>query len=128
MTSRFVDMRKLVALDILLHGRPLILAEVGIGTLVAIALGLQLIDLSLLVGNVIGLVGGSYLTLIGLNYLPFLVYAVIISKKNSAENEAESELQHKSKYNEQQFLILVPLLTFLIIVAQELEGHGAPKS
>ncbi|MDQ1281058.1 MAG: hypothetical protein QG670_2322 [Thermoproteota archaeon] len=60
-----------------------------------------------------------------MNYLPLFIYAIIISKKNSGQNEAESELQNKSKYNRQQFLIFVPLLILLVVVKQELHRQKA---
>ena len=123
MASRLIDIRKLVALDIILHGRPFILTEFGLGTLLAIVLGLQLIYSGSSSGDAASLAVGAYLVLIGVNYVPLLIYAIIISKKNSAENEAESEIQQKSNYNKQQFLILIPLLVFLITVVQELKRN-----
>jgi len=117
--SHLIDIRKLVALDILLHGRPFILIEFGLGTALLFGLGFQQIVVGLAVSYV-SLVVGFYLLFTGVNYLPLLVYAIIISKKNSAENEAESELQNKSKYNRQQFLVFVPLLIFLVGIKQEL--------
>jgi len=118
--SHLIDIRKLVALDILLHGRPFILIEFGLGTALLFGLGFQQIVVGLAVSYV-SLVVGFYLLFTGVNYLPLLVYAIIISKKNSAENEAESELQNKSKYNRQQFLVFVPLLIFLVGIKQELD-------
>ena len=118
--SHLIDIRKLVALDILLHGRPFILIEFGLGTALLFGLGFQQIVVGLAVSYV-SLVVGFYLLFTGVNYLPLLVYAIIISKKNSAENEAESELQNKSKYNRQQFLVFVPLLIFLVGTKQELD-------
>lgn len=122
MENRFINIRKLVALDILLHGRPFILVEFGLGSAFLFGLGFQQIAVGL-AGTYVSLVVGFYLALTGVDYLLFLVYAVIISRKNSAEDEAESELQNKSKYNRQQFLVFVPLLLLVIGVKQELDRH-----
>jgi membrane protein implicated in regulation of membrane protease activity len=122
MGSRFIDVRKLVALDVLLHGRPFILAEFGFGTAFLFVLGFQQVVVGL-GGFYVSLTVGLYLLFTGVNYLPLLVYAIIISRSNSAEDEAESELQDKSKYNKQQFLVFVPLLVFILGVKQELDRH-----
>jgi hypothetical protein len=129
MGNRLINIRKLVALDILLHGRPFILIEYGLGILLGFGLGLASQQIATgLAGSYVSLVLGFYLALIGVNYLPLLVYAVIISRKNSAQNEAESELQNKSKYNRQQFLIFVPLLVLLVVVKQELDRPKEARS
>ncbi len=122
MGSSLINIRKLVALDILLHGRLFILIEFGLGTPFIFGLGFQQIIVGLS-GFYASLVIGIYLLLTGVNYLPILLYAIIISKKNSAQNEAESELQNKSKYNRQQFFIFVPLLVLLLGVKQELNNR-----
>lgn len=121
MENSLINIRKLVALDMLLHGRPFILVESGLGTLLLLGLGFQQIAAGL-AGSYASLLIGFYLVLTGVNYLLLLIYAVIIAKQNSARDEAESELQSKSKYNRQQFLLLVPLLVFLVGVKQELDG------
>lgn len=127
MGSRFVNIRKLVALDILLHGRPFILVEFSLGTALPLALGVQQI-LDGLSGFFLSLVVGFYLALTGVDYLLLLVYAVIISRKDSAEDEAESELQNKSKYNRQQFILLVPLLVLFIGLKQEFDRQRETNS
>ena len=127
MGSRFVNIRKLVALDILLHGRPFILVEFSLGSALLFGLGFQQIAVGL-AGTYVSLVVGFYLALTGVDYLLFLVYAVIISRKNSAEDEAESELQNKSKYNRQQFLVFVPLLLLVIGLKQEFDRQRETNS
>ena len=125
--NRFINIRKIVALDILLHGRPFILIEFGLGAPLIFGLGFQQVVVGL-AGSYVSLVIGFYLLLSGVNYLPLLVYAIIVSKKNSAQNEAESELQNKSKYNRQQFLLVIPLLVLLIGVKQELDRRKEVSS
>jgi hypothetical protein len=61
-----------------------------------------------------------------MNYAPLLLCAVIISKKNSAEREGEAELERKSKYNRQQFLVFVPMLVFWIVVDRNLQDRKNP--
>ena len=124
MVFQVVNFRKLVALDIILHGRKFILIEFGLGTPLMFALGLQQLLFGLDSGLILSQIIGFYLILIGINYVPILIYAVIISWKNTAYLEAEMELEHKSRYNKQQFIIFIPLLVFFIAVAQEFRsGH-----
>jgi hypothetical protein len=125
MANRFINIRKFVALEILLHGRLFILIELGIAAPLLLAFGLLLITSGLSGGSVINLIPSFYLVFTGVNYICLLFYAIIISAKNSAKNESESEFQHKSKYNFQQFLILIPLIIFLIAVWQELKRFSA---
>ena len=120
MRSRFVDFRRLVALDILLHGRLFILVEFGLGTAFLFVLGFQQVVVAF-GGSYVSLVVGFYLVFTGANYVPLLAYAIVISKNNSAEEEAESEVQNKSEYNRQQFLVFVPVLVSLLAVKQELD-------
>ena len=125
MVFQVVNFRKLVALDIILHGRKFILLEFGLGTPFMFALGLHQLLYGLESGLLFSQVIGFYLILIGVNYVPILIYAVIIAWKDSAHLEAEAELDHKSRYNKQQFLIFIPLLVFLIAVAQEVRSSHA---
>jgi hypothetical protein len=60
MENRVVDFRKLVALDILLHGRPFILMEFGIATPILLAVGVQQIAAGLPNVHPINLVLGFY--------------------------------------------------------------------
>jgi hypothetical protein len=123
MTSQIVNFRKLVALDIILHGRKFILIEFGLGTPFMFALGLHQLLFGLDSGLLFSQVIGFYLILIGVNYVPILIYAVVISWKDSAYLEAAAELDYKSRYNKQQFLIFIPLLVFFVAVAQEVRSH-----
>ena len=120
MLGRFINFRKLVALDILLHGRLFIVVEFGLGTAFLFVLGFQQVVVGL-GGLYLSLAVGLYLVFTGVNYVPLLAYAIVISKNNSAEEEAESEVQNKSEYNRQQFLVFVPVLVSLLAVKQELD-------
>ncbi len=83
MVFHVVNFRKLVALDIILHGRKFILIEFGLGTPFMFALGLQQLLFGLDSGLIFSQIIGFYLILIGINYVPILIYAVIISGKNT---------------------------------------------
>lgn len=122
MDGRLINVRMFVALDMLLHGKLFILSEFGLTMMLLFGLGFQQIVSALFGGFTAGLAPGLYLVLTGINFMVLLIYAIIISKKNSAESEARTELQHKSKYIHQQFLLLIPLVVFLIAVWQELKA------
>jgi hypothetical protein len=91
MVFQVVNFRKLVTLEIILHGRKSILIELGLGTPLMFALGLQQLLFGLDSGLIFSQIIGFYLILIGINYMPILIYAVIISWKNTAYLEAETE-------------------------------------
>ena len=113
-----IVVRKLVALDITLHGPRFILAEFGIGTPAIFAFGLWLAF-----GEIESLLG-VYLVLTGINYVPLLVYTIIIVRSGTARKEVEYGLAHERhyirRYSTQQLLIFVPLAVLLLAIAQEL--------
>jgi hypothetical protein len=114
-----INVRRLVALDITLHGPRFIAAEFGIGTPAIIAVGIILI----LSGQ---LILGAYLMLTGVNYIPLMFYMVVIVRRGSARAEvADYMSQNKHyvrKYSTQQFLLFLPLVVFGLAVWQELRG------
>ena len=63
---------------------------------------------------------GLYLISLGINYLPMLIYAVAITKNDSALAEIGEELDNKrramAKYRRQSILLLVPLLVPIVAV------------
>ncbi len=111
--------RKLVALDISLHGNRFILAEFGIGTPVIIAVGL------LLMLSSASYILGVYLLMTGVNYVPLLVFAVMIVRAGTARQEVEYGLSHDShyvrRYSTQQLLIFVPLAILVLTAVQGLK-------
>lgn len=114
--------RKLVALDIALHGRRFIMLEFGVGTPAILAVGLFLITYP--ASYLLGL----YLLLVGLNYVPLLTYAILIVRKNSAHEETEDGLtrdrHYVRRYGTQQLLILVPFAVVVLALVQELWGQN----
>ena len=117
--------RKLVALDIVLHGPRFIMIEFGVGTPVILAFGLWLMSGSL------GYLLGVYLLLTGLNYVPLLIYAVLVVSGNSARRETEYGLAHDRhyvrRYSTQQLLLFVPLAVLILAIVQELKRTQSPS-
>jgi len=117
--------RKLVALDIVLHGPRFIMIEFGVGTPVILAFGLWLMSGSL------GYLLGVYLLLTGLNYVPLLIYAVLVVRGNSARRETEYGLAHDRhyvrRYSTQQLLLFVPLAVLVLAIVQELKRTQSPS-
>jgi len=118
--GRVIDVRRLVALDISLHGPRFIMIEFGVGTPAIIAFGLFVIHTG---QQVIG----AYLLLTGINYVPLLTYAILIVRAGSAAREIEAGMaadrHYVRKYSTQQLMIFVPLLVLLLAVKQELTSH-----
>lgn len=117
MEGRAINVRKLVALDIRLHGPLFILIEFGAGT-----------PLIMAVGGYLAMTGqpylGTYLLFTGINYVPLLIYAVLIARGGTARTEVQDDLSQNKhyvrKYSTQQLLIFLPLAVMLLAVAQEL--------
>ena len=67
---------------------------------------------------------GVYLLLTGINYIPLLVYAVLITRAGTARDEVAGGLSQDKhyvrKYSTQQLLIFVPFAVILLAAAQEL--------
>ena len=116
MEGRVINVRKLVALDITLHGPRFIMIEFGVGT-----------PAILVVGGFLAATGqlvlGFYLLLTGINYVPLLVYAMSIVRRGSATGEVAEGLSqdrhYVRKYSTQQLLIFVPFAVILLAAAQE---------
>ena len=113
--GRLINVRRLVSLDIVLHGERFILAEFGIGTpaLFIIGFSLTMYGLSL---------PGLYFLLTGVNYLPLLAYAIVITRRHSAKSDVETEMSsdrhYVRKYSVQQLLLFLPLVVAFLASAQ----------
>jgi hypothetical protein len=116
--GRIINVRKLVALDITLHGPRFILIEFGVGTPAILA-----------VGGYLATAGqpalGVYLLLTGINYIPALIYAILIVRAGTANSEVAAGLSQDKhyvrKYGTQQLLIFIPFAIILLAAAQELK-------
>src|SRR5579884_2525950 len=96
----FINVRKLAALDIVLHGAKLILAEFA----VAVAFGAIIGPLNLFIffrnpaHPLPVALSGFFFTWVAINYVPMLLYAISIARGKSAEREVTFELERKSYY------------------------------
>jgi len=122
--GRIINVRRLVALDITLHGPRFITIEFGVGTPAILAVGIGLI----LYGQ---LILGAYMFLTGVNYIPLLAYTVVIVRRGSAKAEVvdymSEDKHYVRKYSTQQFLLFLPLVVFSLAIWQELRKNQVPK-
>ena len=120
MEGRLINIRKLVSLDITLHGEKFILVEFGLGTPVILAVGLLLIAEG-------PFFLGVYLVLTGINYLPLLAYAIIAARRGNARKDVEFELvldkHYVRKYSIQQILIFIPFAVVLLAIWQTIRSE-----
>lgn len=116
-----INLRKVVALDMLLHGTRFILAEFAFGIFFLLILGVISIwgGLSgpVRIGWEAGL--GFWLIGIGLNYVPLFIYAVLIAGGHTITEEGQPELPRVKRYSIHQVLIFVPLLFLVAALMQE---------
>jgi len=115
MEGRVILVRRLVALDITLHGPKFIGIEFGIGTPAILLAGAYLAFRG-------PLLLGLYLLFTGINYVPALVYAIIIIRSGTARAEVAEEMvndpHYVRKYSVQQLLIFVPLAIVILAAIQ----------
>jgi hypothetical protein len=115
-----INPRKLAAIDIVFLGSKLIIAEFAGGVLLCVALG----TFVLFRGHSFWQIAlGLYFVSLGINYVPLLVYAVAITRGQSARVEMGDELiderRAMAKYRRQSILLLVPLLAPILGLARE---------
>jgi hypothetical protein len=129
--ERIINVRKLAALDIALHGAPLILVEFGAAVAIAAAGGVWLISTALPVSQgaaLFRLALGAYLLCVAINYAPLLLYAIAVVRRGSARQEAATELAEKDgrsarRYGGQSLLLILPLVIPALALAQEMLGR-----
>jgi hypothetical protein len=114
------DARKLVAIDIVFLGSKFMLAAFAGGVLLCVALG----TFALARGQSFGQFAlGLYLISLGINYVPMLIYAVLITRAESARTEVGDELNDKrramARYRRKSLLLLVPLLVPIVALSQK---------
>ncbi len=116
-----INIRKLVALDMLLHGTRFILAEFAFGVLCPLLLFVLFLRAKLLGGDepLWVTLMDCWLIGIAINYIPLFIYAVMIARKGSVAEEGQPERASVIKYSIQQFIIFIPLLVALIAFIQE---------
>ncbi len=117
-----INIRKLAALDMVLHGVRLIATEYALG--VAFPLLLAFFTLRSILSGPVRLdwqmVFGVWLVGIAVNYIPLLIYAILIARAGSANAEGRPELAQVRRYNVQQLMLLIPFLVAVIALVQEL--------
>jgi len=113
----FINIRKLAALDIALHGQLPITIEFIFGVF-----GIATIGILTLSGN---LILGVYLMFTAFNYVPILIYSFLIGKnaKKEARVEMSNPKRYVPKYNFQQLIIFIPLAIVILSILQEFQKH-----
>lgn len=121
--AKLIEMRKLVAVDMALHGRLFIIAECALGVLMPLGLGLFFLRISLssspLIRQILDVLVGLWSLGTAANYIPLFLYAVSIAKSGTVKAESDPELPHVRRYNVQQLVILVPFLVAIVAIDQE---------
>ena len=126
-----LNVRKLAALDMALHGKRFILVEFGVGVLACAVLGgLSLVQgLRLIrIGINWQLVLGIVLLWIGLNYVPLFIHALDLARRGTARDEAGDDLAKPEllrKYSVQQLWLLVPFAVVALDLTQRLAANAA---
>lgn len=123
--DRFITIRKLVALDLVLHGAGLIIGEFTFAVVLCGALSILSLASFLResVHPLFALALAGYLFGVGLNYVPLLLYALYMARHKSAQQEAAFELEHKNifarKYSLQSlWLLLIPFASVVLATWQ----------
>jgi hypothetical protein len=120
-----ISIRKLAAVDMVAHGTRVTLIEFALGIVVPLILGI----LSLRAGSVGRLVIGWEILLgvwlvgIALNYIPLFIYAVVIARGKTVQEEGQPELAHARRYGIQQLMLIVPALVGVIALIQAMPGQ-----
>jgi hypothetical protein len=120
--GRFINVRKLAALDLVYRGRQRAMLEFAFAFLFLLAVGVAFFFFAR--SPSVGTQAlGVYLVLLGLNYAPLFAYGISIGTVKKAQEEAAFELAHqdvyRTRYGVQQMLILVPLSIDLLAILQE---------
>ena len=113
---KVLSVRKLAAVDIALHGLRFILIEFGGGVFL-----LALFALSGLVRSHAHSLWAWYFAGLAVNYIPLLLHAIAILRKDSAKDEIGSELHDRvtlMRYTRQQFWLLIPFVVGIASIWQ----------
>ncbi len=116
-----ISIRKLVAVDMVWLGTRIILAEYAAGVLLPLVLGVISIRSGFFGPRASAWETASGVWLVGIaaNYIPLLMYAVLIARAGTAQVEGQPELAHARRYGLQQVIILVPLMVAILTLIQE---------
>jgi hypothetical protein len=119
--NSMINVRKLVALDVVFHGPKFILIEFALAVFICGSIGLLILHGAN--HSPLMMILGSFFLGVSLNYIPLLMYSINIVKHKSAQQEVAYELEHKDtyagKYTLQSIvLLLMPLAMLLLAVYQ----------
>jgi hypothetical protein len=116
-----INIRKLAALDMVLHSTRFIVAEFTIGIVLPLFLGLISIRAGFFGTALVAwqVAFGVWLVSIAANYIPLAIYAVLIARGGTEKQEGEPELAHAKRYGIQQVIILIPFLVVILALVQE---------
>ena len=122
-----INIRKLAAVDMVWLGPRVIIVEYSIGVILPLVLGLASIGFGLGGPAHMGweAILGVWLVAIAVNYVPLLVYAILLSADNAFKSVGRTEPGHARRYGILQLVILVPLLVPILAITQELERPKA---
>jgi len=116
-----IEVRKLAAIDLHFLGPKIILAEFGLGVPIMLALGVLSLGVGLFRTHATWQIGlGTYLLLLGINYIPMLWNAIDLTRHGSAAAELGDELRDQGpamrKYRRQSLWLLVPLAVPVAVI------------
>jgi hypothetical protein len=130
--ERIMNVRKMVAIDLFIHGKRFILIEFGVGTPFMLALGAFIVwrASALTDGALVGYtLLGVYLFSLACNYLPLLLYAIALVRRGDAAAVVRYEAAHLAKYapwyGKQQMLLFIPFLVLALALWQERQARRA---
>ena len=108
-----------------LHGTRYVLAVFAIGIALPFILGWSSIRAGLLSGVRVGweIALGFWLVSVAANYVPLFIYAVLIARGGTVEEEGQPEIADRKQYGLQEGITLVPFLVVVLAIIQE-SSHG----
>jgi len=121
--DKIVNVRKLIALDISLNGWVPITAEMFFSLFGMMAL-------VMLARPILNIYFSIYLMIVSLNFIPLLIYALIIGDRQNAKKEARVELSKMKKYGpksiqnynlQQWLLVFIPFAMIILTILQEIQ-------
>src|SRR5512143_2295863 len=116
-----INVRRLAGVDMALHGQRIIIAEFALGVLLTAVLGFFTM-LSVLAGGLVvnwQSVSAFWLFGTAANYVPLLIYAVLIARGGTVQTEGKAEMAEIKRYSVQQFVILIPFVMVILALLQE---------
>jgi hypothetical protein len=116
-----INIRKLAAVSMALSGTRFVLAEFAIGIALPLILGLSSIRAGLFGVARAGweLTLGFWLVSVAANYVPLFIYAVLIARGGTVQEEGQPEIAHARRFSLQEGITLVPFLVIVLAILQE---------